>query len=279
MNNRKTIKDFSGYKNQKDAFVCLTAYTALVARLVDAHADVILVGDSVGMVLYGLPSTLQVTMDMMVAHGAAVVRSTSKALVVVDMPFGSYQESPEQAFRNAARLMAETGCGAVKLEGGAEMASTVSFLAQRGIPVMGHIGLQPQSVNSAGGYKVVGRDLHVWRKVVDDAKVLERAGTFSIVLECVLPELAQEVTQKTSVPIIGIGASADCDGQILVTEDLLGFGASSYVPKFVKQYAALADISDNALKAFAADVRARRFPGEENIYKPAPVKSLKEAGK
>ncbi len=262
---RKTIRDF--VKRSDAKLVCLTAYTAPVARIADAHADLLLVGDSVGMVLYGFPSTLQVTLDMMINHGTAVVRSSAQALVIVDMPFGSYQESPEQAFRNAARIMSETGCSGVKLEGGSEMAQTVAFLTQRGIPVMGHIGLQPQSVHGAGGYRVMGRDSAEGEHIIQSAKALAAAGAFSIVLECMTPELAQAITTAINIPTIGIGASVTCDGQILVTEDLLGFTGGPK-PKFVKYYSGLSDIADEALQRFADDVRTGRFPDKDHIYEP-----------
>ena len=263
MTGRRTIRDFT--KGADRPYVCLTAYTAPVARIADKHADLLLVGDSLGMVLYGFPSTLQVTLDMMILHGAAVVRSSARALVIVDMPFGSYQESPEQAFRSAARIMAETGCTGVKLEGGSEMAETVEFLTRRGIPVMGHIGLQPQSVHGAGGYRVMGRSDSERARILAAARALSAAGIFAIVLECVTPDLAAAVTEQTAVPVIGIGASAACDGQVLVTDDLLKFTESQ--PKFVKIYADMGQGVDAALERFAADVRARRFPAPENIYK------------
>ena len=239
--------------------VCLTAYTAPVALIADKHADLILVGDSLGMVLYGMKNTLAVTTDMMIAHGKAVVNNVSQSCVVVDMPFGSYQESPETAFRNAARIMAETGCDAVKLEGGEEMAETVSCLTRRGIPVMGHTGLQPQSVNTAGGFKKQGKDKNSFEKILRDSRSIDKAGAFCLVLECVVPELARKITGVVSVPTIGIGASADCDGQILVTEDILGF-TSGKSPGFVKKYENLSEKMDYALTRFSEDVRNRNFP-------------------
>ena len=215
--------------------VVLTAYTTPMARLVDAHCDIALVGDSLGMVLHGMPSTLGVTMEMMILHGRSVVRGGQKAMVVIDMPFGSYEEGPAQAYRNAARLMAETGAPAVKLEGGAHMADTIAFLTKRGVPVMAHIGLTPQAVNTLGGYKVVGRDEEAAR-VMADALACEAAGAFSIVLEKVPVGLAGRITAALSIPTIGIGAGVDCDGQVLVVDDMLGL-FTEFRPKFVKRYA------------------------------------------
>ena len=244
--------------------VCLTAYTTPMARLVDRHCDLVLVGDSVGMVMHGLPSTIGVTMEMMILHGQAVARGVSQACMVVDMPFGSYEEGREQAFRNAARLMAETGCQAVKLEGGRHMAETVAFLVQRGIPVMGHVGLTPQSVNTFGGYPVQGRGNGSGR-VRDDAVAVAEAGAFSVVLEKLPATLATEITRAIPIPTIGIGASADCDGQVLVVDDMLGL-FTPFKPKFVKRYADLGVEADRAIAAYAADVRARRFPAAEHLF-------------
>jgi 3-methyl-2-oxobutanoate hydroxymethyltransferase len=255
--------------------VVLTAYTTPVARLVDAECDVVLVGDSVGMVLHGLPSTLGVTMEMMVLHGAAVRRGLSKALMVIDMPFGSYEESPAQAFRNARRLMVETGAEAVKLEGGVSMAETVAFLVARGVPVMGHVGLTPQSVNTLGGYKVQGRGADGARIAADAAAVAE-AGAFAVVLEKVPDGLARRITAELAVPTIGIGASAGCDGQVLVVDDMLGL-FTAFRPKFVKRYAELGEVAAEAVAAFAADVRARRFPAAEHVFADeAPVKGARK---
>jgi 3-methyl-2-oxobutanoate hydroxymethyltransferase len=244
--------------------VVLTAYSTPVARLVDQHCDIVLVGDSVGMVIHGLPSTLGVTMEMMILHGRAVVRGAQKAMPVIDMPFGSYEEGPAQAFRNAARLVAETGAPAVKLEGGTHMAETIAFLTARGVPVMAHVGLTPQSVNTLGGYKVVGRDAEA-AKVMADAKAVEAAGAFSVVLEKVPSGLAGKVTRALSIPTIGIGAGADCDGQVLVVDDMLGL-FTEFRPKFVKRYAELGRTADEAIAAYAADVRARVFPAEEHSF-------------
>lgn len=245
--------------------VGLTAYTAPIARLLDPHVDFLLVGDSLGMVVYGFDSTLPVTLEMMIAHGAAVMRASRRALVVVDLPFGSYQESPEQAFRSAAHLMAETGCAAVKLEGGAEMAETVRFLTRRGVPVMGHVGLMPQSVNAAGGFKVQGRGEHQAREVAADAAAIAQAGAFSIVIEGTIEKVARAITAAVPAPTIGIGASPACDGQILVTDDVLGI-FTEFTPRFVKRYADLAPLISAAAEAYAGDVRARRFPGPEHCF-------------
>ena len=244
--------------------VCLTAYTTPVARIVDRHCDLILVGDSVGMVLHGLPSTVGVSLDMMIMHGQAVTRAAQHALVVVDLPFGSYEAGPDQAFRSAARVMAETGCGAVKLEGGESMAETIRFLTRRGIPVMAHIGLTPQAVNTFGGYKVQGRGESADR-ILDDAKAVADAGAFSVVLEKVTEPLARKITETVAIPTVGIGASAACDGQILVIEDVLGI-FTDFRPKFVKRYAELGRDMETAISAYAAEVRDRRFPGPEHVF-------------
>ena len=245
--------------------VCLTAYTTPMARLLDPHVDLLLVGDSVGMVVYGYDSTLAVTMDMMIAHGRAVVRGTRHACVIVDMPFGSYQESPQIAFRNAARIMAETGCKGIKIEGGAEMAETIAFLTQRGIPVLGHVGLMPQSVNVVGGYRARGREGADAARILADAKACAEAGAFALVIEGTVESLAHAITKSVPVPTIGIGASPACDGQILVTEDLLGI-FREFTPKFVKRYAELGQIIEESVQAFGADVRDRRFPGPEQLF-------------
>jgi 3-methyl-2-oxobutanoate hydroxymethyltransferase len=244
--------------------VCLTAYTTPVARLVDRHCDIVLVGDSVGMVLHGLPSTLGVTLEMMALHGKAVARALQRAMMVVDMPFGSYEESPEQAFRNAARLMAETGAAAVKLEGGVAMAETIRFLARRSVPVMAHVGLTPQAINTLGGYKVQGRGDDRTR-VMEDANAVADAGAFSVVLEKVPASLADEITTALPIPTIGIGASEGCDGQILVVDDMLGL-FSDFRPKFAKRYAELGAEADRAIAAYAEEVRARTFPALEHVF-------------
>lgn len=248
-----------------EPIVALTAYHAGMAGVADRHCDFLLVGDSVGMVVYGMQTTLGVTLDMMIAHGKAVVKGTQRALVVVDMPFGSYEEGPEQAFRNAARIMMETGCGAVKLEGGIQFAAMVRFLAERGVPVMGHIGLTPQRVNMLGGFKTQGRGEVSAKALEADARAIEEAGAFALVIEGVVEPLAAGLTQMLKVPTIGIGASSACDGQILVMEDMLGLGG--HVAKFVRKYARMEKVMDDAFKAYAEDVRTRRFPGEAEIYR------------
>ena len=250
--------------------VVLTAYTTPMARLVDAHCDVALVGDSLGMVLHGLPSTVGVTMEMMCLHGRAVTRGLSRAMAVIDMPFGSYEQSPEVAFVNASRLMAETGAPAVKLEGGRVMAATIAFLTARGIPVMAHVGLTPQSVNTLGGYKVVGRGAEA-EAVLADARAVTGAGAFAVVLEKVPATLAARITGDIAIPTIGIGAGVDCDGQVLVVDDMLGM-FTEFRPKFVKRYAELGATASEAIAAYAADVRARRFPGPEHAFGDAPSK-------
>lgn len=261
---RISVPDIAARKGGQPV-VSLTAYTAPMARLLDPHCDVLLVGDSLGMVLYGLDSTLGVTLDMMIAHGAAVTRGSSQALVVVDLPFGSYQESPEQAFRAAARVLAETGCAAVKLEGGEEMAPTIDFLVRRGIPVMGHVGLTPQAVNALGGYRARGRSDAEQAKILGDARAVADAGAFAIVVEGVVEPLARRVTEQVPAVIIGIGASAACDGQVLVSDDMLGL-FSDFTPKFVKKYADLASQVDAAARQYAQEVRDRHFPAAEHVF-------------
>lgn len=248
-----------------EPIVSLTAYSAPMAGFLDPHVDVFIVGDSLGMVLYGLDSTLGVTLQMMIEHGAAVVRGSETACVVVDMPFGSYQESPAQAFRNAAKVMKRTGCDAVKLEGGEEMAGTIRYLVDRGIPIMGHVGLMPQSVNRLGGYRARGRGRAEAMRIIADARAVADAGAFSMVVEGVMEPVAREVTNAVAVPTIGIGASADCDGQVLVAEDMLGL-FTDFTPKFVRRYADLGGDVTEAARAYAEDVRARRFPGPENYF-------------
>ncbi|MFH5924981.1 3-methyl-2-oxobutanoate hydroxymethyltransferase [Roseomonas xinghualingensis] len=247
--------------------VCLTAYTAPMAGFLDPHVDILLVGDSLGMVLYGFDSTLPVTLDMMINHGAAVVRGSQSACVLVDLPFGSYQESPEQAFRSAARVMAETGASGVKLEGGEEMAPTIRFLVQRGIPVCAHVGLMPQAVNVAGGFRATGRSEEEAARVTADARAVAEAGAFAVVLEGTLEPVAAAITAALPVPTIGIGASPACDGQILVSEDVLGL-FSDFTPRFVRRYAELGGMIGEAAAAYAADVQARRFPGPEHCFQP-----------
>ena len=247
--------------------VSLTAYTTPMAQMMDAHCDFVLVGDSVGMVLHGLPSTLGVTMEMMILHAQAVKRGLDRAMMVVDMPFGSYEEGPQQAFRNAARLMAETGAGAVKLEGGESMAETIAFLTARGIPVMAHVGLTPQSINTLGGYKVQGRGA-AGDRLMADARAVAGAGAFAVVLEKVPQGLADRVTAELPIPTIGIGASAGCDGQILVVDDMLGL-FTAFKPKFVKRYASLGEEAEAAIAAYAEEVRARTFPADEHVFAEA----------
>jgi 3-methyl-2-oxobutanoate hydroxymethyltransferase len=251
-----------------EPLVMLTAYTVRMAQLLDPHCDMLLVGDSLGQVIYGLPHTVAVTMEMMCAHGAAVVRGSYHAAVIVDMPFGSYEASPEQAFMSAARLLKETGAAGVKLEGGATLAPTVHFLTSRGIPVMAHVGLTPQAVNILGGYGVRGRSEEEARSIVNDAIALADAGAFAMVIEGVLEPIAIEITQKVACPTIGIGASAQCDGQVLVTEDMLGL--FDRTPKFVKRFGTMSASVAEAVKEYAADVRARAFPGTDQIYLPKP---------
>lgn len=249
-----------------DPIVMLTAYTARMAQLLDPHSDILLVGDSLGQVIYGLPSTVPVTMEMMCAHGAAVVRGSWHAVVAVDMPFGSYEAGPERAFDSAARILKETGAAAVKLEGGEAMAETVAFLVGRGIPVVGHVGLTPQAVNALGGYGARGRSDAEAAKILADARAIAEAGAFLLVVEGVMESLGADITRAVSCPTIGIGASAACDGQVLVTEDMLGMFERT--PRFVKRYEDLAARIEGAAAGFAAEVRARAFPTEEQLYRP-----------
>ena len=261
---RLTAPDITARKGETP-IVTLTAYTAPMAKILDQHVDVLLVGDSLGMVIYGMENTLAVTMDMMINHAQAVMRGSKHALVVVDMPFGSYEESKEVAFRNAARLLAESNCTAVKIEGGQEMAETVSFLVERGIPVMGHVGLMPQQVQNMGGFKAQGKDDATALAIIEDAKAIANAGAFSIVIEGVMEQVARAVTEAVEVPTIGIGASPACDGQVLVTDDVLGL-FSEFQPKFVKRYAHLSENIDKAIEEFASDVKDRSFPGAEHCF-------------
>ncbi|HEU5046422.1 MAG TPA: 3-methyl-2-oxobutanoate hydroxymethyltransferase [Rickettsiales bacterium] len=261
---RKTIVDIQNLKDNDTPVVVLTAYTAPMAQLIDPHADILLVGDSLGMVLYGMESTLPVTLDMMIAHGKAVVKASSAGLVVVDMPFGSYQGSYEAAFNACARVIKETGCQAVKIEGGAEMADTIAFLTSRAIPVMGHVALMPQHVNSMGGYRYRGRTPKERKQIMEDAVAVQEAGAFAVVLEGVEESLARLIAEKLSIVTIGIGASPACDGQVLVAEDMLGLNAS--VPSFVKKYADLQTIVTQAVSAYAAEVRGHKFPTLEHCF-------------
>lgn len=244
--------------------VCLTAYDAPTAAILDPHCDVLLVGDSVGMVVHGLASTVGVTVDMMILHGKAVMRGARSALVVVDLPFGSYEASPEQAFATASRVLQETGAQAVKLESGVHAARTIAFLVERGVPVMGHVGLRPQAVHMSG-FRAKGRTVEERRAIVEEAVSTADAGAFAIVVEGVAEDLAREITERVAPPTIGIGASAHCDGQILVTEDMLG--VFEWTPKFVKRYGDLRADMDRAVAAYAADVRARRFPEAAQLYR------------
>ncbi|MEL6529255.1 MAG: 3-methyl-2-oxobutanoate hydroxymethyltransferase [Pseudomonadota bacterium] len=260
------IRDHKKDGQTKEPLVMLTAYTARQAQLLDAHCDMLLVGDSLGQVIYGLDSTLPVTPEMMIAHGAAVVRGSYHSLVVVDMPFGSYEASKEQAFETAARVMAETGAAAVKLEGGEAMAETIAFLTNRGIPVMAHVGLTPQAVNVLGGYAARGRSQQEHEKILRDGQAVQDAGAFAVVAEGVIEPIAISLTQTLEIPVIGIGASAQCDGQVLVTEDMLGM--FERVPRFVKRYDDIAGMIDKTVATYAKEVRERSFPGEEQTYQP-----------
>ncbi|MBC7137119.1 MAG: 3-methyl-2-oxobutanoate hydroxymethyltransferase [Oceanibaculum nanhaiense] len=255
----------------KEPLVCLTAYTAPIAKLLDRHVDLLLVGDSLAMVVYGMDSTLGVSLDMMIAHGKAVTRGAKRACVVVDLPFGSYEESPEAAYRSAARVLAETGCAAVKLEGGLAMAPTIRFLADRHIPVLAHIGLTPQSVNAFGGFRVQGRGEEQAAQVMADAHAVTQAGAFAVVIEGVPEPLGRAITEAIEIPTIGIGASPACDGQILVTDDMLGL-FSDFTPKFVKRFASLSGSVEAAAQAYAAEVTARSFPGPEHCFGTAKPK-------
>ena len=262
-------------KNRKGGapIVALTAYHAHTARIIDPYVDFLLVGDSLGMVMHGYETTVPVPLELMIMHAQAVVRGSSRALVVVDMPFGSYEESPTVAFRNAARVLKETGCGAIKIEGGAHMAETIRYLSDRGIPVMSHIGMTPQAVNMIGSFKPRGRLRSEWAAFEEDARAVAEAGAFAVVLEALAELLAARITKQVSIPTIGIGASAECDGQILVLEDMLGL--SPRVPKFVKEYAQIGEAIETAVKTYANEVRTRVFPSDAYTYpmfdEPAPV--------
>ena len=247
-----------------EPIVMLTSYHAHTARLADKYCDIILVGDSLGMVMHGLETTVPVTLDMMILQGHAVMRGSSRALVVVDMPFGSYEASKEQAFMSAARVLKETGCGAIKMEGGARMADTIRFLAERGVPVMAHVGLTPQSINTIGSFKAQGRDETDWAPIEQDAIAVAEAGAFSVVLEAIAEPLGRKITETVAIPTIGIGASVACDGQVLVMEDMLGL--TPRVPKFVKRFGDLGPGIEKAMADYAAEVRARTFPGPEHTY-------------
>src|SRR6478752_5663893 len=260
---RKTAPDIRARKNG-EPIVMLTAYHAHTAALVDRYCDVILVGDSLGNVMHGFETTVPVTLEMMILQGHAVMRGSKRALVVIDMPFGSYEASKEQAFMSAARVLKETGCGAVKLEGGKRMGETIRFLADRGVPVMGHVGLTPQAINTIGSFRAQGRDEADWSRIEEDAIAVSQAGAFAMVIEAVAEPLARKLTGAVAIPTIGIGASVACDGQILVLEDMLGL--SPRVPKFVKRYGALGPGIEKAIADYAAEVRSRAFPGPEHVY-------------
>ena len=261
---RLTAADIQARKGG-EPIVCLTAYDAPMAKILDADCDVLLVGDSLGMVVHGLPSTVGVTLDMMIMHGKAVMRGAETAMVVVDMPFGSYEKGPEQAFENAARILSETGAQAVKLESGRYAAETIKFLVERGVPVMGHVGLRPQAVNVTGGFKAKGRTTEERAEILAEAEETAAAGAFAVVVEGVAEDLAREITEKIAAPTIGIGASSACDGQILVTEDMLGL--FDWTPKFVKRYGALRQSIQDASAQYAREVRSRTFPEAAQVYR------------
>ena len=273
---RITVPEIREAKGRKK-LVLLTAYTAPVAKLLDEHCDMLMIGDSLGMVVYGMDSTLPVTLDMMIAHGAAVVRASSRAAIVVDMPFGSYQASPEQAFLNAARVLKETGASSVKMEGGAELAPTIKFLTERAIPVMAHVGLMPQHSNAIGGFKTQGKEAASRRAILNDAKAVAAAGAYAVVLEGIVESLAEEITNAIPIPTIGIGASPACDGQVLVVDDMLGMFERT--PRFVKKYADLRSTISTAAAAYAKEVRSGAFPTEAHCYgvvKPEVNKSKRK---
>jgi 3-methyl-2-oxobutanoate hydroxymethyltransferase len=261
---RISVPDIRAMKG-REKIVCLTAYTAPIATLLDPHADFLLVGDSLGMVVHGLPTPTAVTLEMMILHGQAVMRGSSHALVVVDLPFGSFEASPEQAYAAAVKVMKETGCQAVKIEAGEALAGTIAFLVQRGVPVVGHIGLRPQAVHIDGGFKAKGRNDDERTRVIAEARAVDAAGAFAIVIEGVAADLAAEITRAVKAPTIGIGASPHCDGQILVTDDMLGL--FEWTPKFVRRYANLHTTITEAVTHYAADVRAGSFPDDKEVYR------------
>ncbi|KQZ54807.1 3-methyl-2-oxobutanoate hydroxymethyltransferase [Rhizobium sp. Root149] len=263
---RKTITAIRAMKGQQK-IVSLTAYTTPMARLLDPHCDLLLVGDSLGMVLYGMETTVSVTLDMMIAHGQAVMRGAAQACVIVDMPFGSYQESKEQAYRNAVRILQETGCDGIKLEGGAEMAETIHFLSTRGVPVLAHVGLMPQMVNTSGGFRALGHSDEEATKIAADAAAVAQAGAFAVVIEGTVEPVAREISQSLAIPTIGIGASAACDGQVLVCDDMLGL-FDAFKPRFVKRYAELGALVSQSAADYARDVREGSFPAEEHTFQP-----------
>jgi len=261
---RITVSDIKNRKG-KTPLVCLTAYTAPMAEILDPHCDILLVGDSLGMALYGMDNTLAVDLEMMIRHGRAVMRRAQNACVIVDMPGGTYENAPQKALENAQLLMAETGCDGVKLEGGAAMAETISHLTENGVPVMGHIGLLPQSVVKDGGYKIKGKTPEEAARLIEDAKVVADAGAFALVIEGTIERAAAQITGVVDIPTIGIGASAECDGQILVTEDMLGYFEKT--PRFVKIYADLRSVIDQAVSEYKAEVQDRRFPAADHTYR------------
>ena len=261
---RKTVRDIAKAKGG-DPLVCLTAYDAQMAQLLDPLCDIHLVGDSLGMDVHGMSSTDGVTLEMMILHGQAVMRGASRAFVVVDMPFGSYETNSDQAFLNAARIMQEPGCQAVKIESGTSAAPQIAHMVERGIPVMGHVGLRPQAINVDGGFRAKGRTEDEWSRAIEEAVAADEAGAFAIVVEGVAPDLADQITAAVSCPPIGIGASTGCDGQILVTNDLLGM--TDWVPKFVKKNADLKSVIGGAVETYAEEVKARSFPGADQMYR------------
>lgn len=276
MKQRLTPSEITGYKAKQRPIVCLTAYTAPMAQVLDKHTDILLVGDSLGMALYGMENTLSVTLEMMIAHTAAVIRGSTRPCVIADMPFGTYEQNPEQAYRNASRLLGETAACGIKLEGGAEMAETISYLTSKDIAVMGHVGLLPQSVVKEGGYKIKGRNEAEEKKLIADAKAVEQAGAFAFVIEGTIEAVARELTAAVNIPSIGIGASAACDGQVLVTEEMLGM-LPGPAPKFVQKYAQLAGDIERAAESYAHDVRTRAFPAASHVYTPDFFKNPKKS--
>lgn len=260
-----TIADIKAAKHTEKPLVCLTAYTTPMAKIIDPYCDLILVGDSLGMVLYGMDNTCDVTMDMMINHGKAVMRANPNACIVVDLPYGSYENSREQALESAKRVIQETKCDAVKLEGGQDMEDTIAHLVNHNIPVMAHIGLQPQSVEKEGGYKIKGKTEASEKHLLMDAEAITRAGAFSVVIEGTIESVSQKITQNIDIPTIGIGASVTCDGQILVTDDMLGM-LRGHTPKFVKKYAQIADHIEKAAAQYTEEVQNRTFPNNDYIY-------------
>lgn len=269
---RISVADIQGHKNKPEPLVCLTAYSAPMAEILDPHCDLLLVGDSMGTALYGMENTLGVTLDMMIAHTKAVMRGSSRAFILADMPYGTYEGSPAAALENAKRLMGETGCSAVKLEGDGTLTSTVEYLVAHDIPVMAHIGLRPQMVVKEGGYKIKGKTKEQAQTLLSDAKDFEQAGAFCILIEGTIEPVSAMITREISLPTIGIGASPACDGQILVIDDMLGM-LSTRPAKFVKHYGDLKNDIASMAAAYAAEVRARTFPAAEHVYtvKPAPL--------